>query len=375
MSRSTTSPSFLDADERLRYLQTCRPDTDTATDELQHIRGNHIRWLYMQPLNDDVHCNQAMYAACVLTTVVALLRSKGDIIDDNDDGDCSPLLDDAVEWTAVRILLAPSGEQRLPLVMSVYDHMQLDAHRRRQLLERVVSGAAAAKLPPQSPASTLHKTHRLLDRIAALGTLPAMLAVIERIVRLNLLRNDDVAVDRLEILLEMMLTPPTDFARYQLSCLVYQRFVHWSAERAAVYAAFVRQLIRLLDRFDGSSVTDVELSHRGLFHRCLQYVDFYEMLVAKLTRYLLSIRSIVDADRPEDRPEMSEADVDFDTDVGDYPDDDAYRIRFADVRRIVCCMLHWRSPVRRKFATRLRQLPLASVVRRNVTHVLVYDCD
>lgn len=354
------APNFLDAAARDHYLSSIQLAASCDTDQLLAIRDDLVRLLHLQPVRTDADSNQALYTAALLATVDDLLRTRPTA--DHDDSTIAiaseALRSNPIEWTAVRVLTEqPGGEQRLPLVLRVYDHFaELDETTGRRLLERVISAIGQT----QQSATAGGPAQRLLDRIGRLPNLAAMRAAVERIVRLH--RWPIGGALRVDHLLDMLLTPTSDLARHPIACLLYQRLVQVLRANRGCMAAFLQRLVPVLDDDRGCAQ----------FQRCMQLQRLYETVAAALAQRLGAVRVLETGCEPDG--------YSLCVPVGDVGDKEAsaaasQRWNLADVRRVCCCLLARRSPVRRRFAEHLAAVKMAGAVRKLVVTeaMLVYD--
>lgn len=360
------APNFLDSAVRKHFVNNIQLVATCTTGELRSIRDDLLRLLSLQPVRTDADCNQALYAAALLATANELLGTRPPDVSSSSSSDSSAssasdaLLRNPIESTAVRVLAEPPhGEQRLALVMRLYDHFpELDEAARQRLLERAVSAVGQAQQPSATDRRT--EAQRLLDRIARLPTLAEMRAVVERIVRLHRWPGAGRSALQLDHLLDVLLTPAGDLARHPVACLVYQHLVRTLRANRASMAEFLRRLVALLDD-DEAGV--------GRFQQCLRLQRLYEAVAEALAQRLAAVRVLETGCEPDGYSLCVPAEGERRREAP------ALRWRLADVRRVCACMLAVGSPVRRRFAERLAAVKMAGAVRKLVVTdaLLVYD--
>lgn len=355
------APNFLDSAARKHFVNNIQLVATCTSAELRSIRDDLLRLIHLQPVRTDADCNQALYAAALLATANDLLQTRLP-----DDGNISvpassseSLLRNPIEWTAVRVLTEqPDGEERLPLVMRLYDHFpELDETARQRLLERVISAVGQAQQPTTDDCRS--EAQRLLDRIGRLASLSEMRAVVERLVRLHRWPTTGRSPLQLDHLLDILLTPASDLARHPVACLLYQRFVQVLHANRANMAAFLRRLVPLLD--DDAGV--------ARFQQCMRLQRLYETVVEALAQRLAAVRVLETGCEPDGYSLCVPVEGDRRRDAP------ALRWSIVDVRRVCACMLSVGSPVRRRFAEQLAAVKMAAAVRKLMVTdaMLVYD--
>lgn len=290
-------------------------------------------------------CQQSLFAASLLETTSDLLRLRSidplHHLPNTVRTVAADILKSPIEWSAIQILLAaPGGEHHLGQILNTYRLMQMDASDYGQLLQRVLAVLGEQELL-NGIVLQIDELQRRAEALLVLETIQGgnedtRLQMIDNLIWF---RDDNVSLGHL---LEVLLVTEDNPKYYSTSCLVLGAFVQ-TMKNLEYRKVFWQNLSQLVDN-------DHEAN---LFHKCCQVILFYESISDHIRQYLGTVR----------HTDLGNGELAW---IGDH-------LEFHQVRRIVCLMMSKASVVRQRFAEQLNAFGLATELRCDLFHFLLYE--